>query len=40
MYNLMIYSKDQIKQVCTVIRDNLTTPIPISMEQEQLLTAM
>lgn len=40
MYNLMIYSKDQIKQVCTAIRDNLTTPIPISMEQEQLLTAM
>jgi hypothetical protein len=40
MYNLMIYSKDQIKRVCTVIREDALNPIPISMEQEQLLTAM
>jgi hypothetical protein len=40
MYNLMIYSKDQIKGVCKVIRENTMNPIPISMEQEQLLTAM
>ncbi len=36
----MIYSKDQIKHVCTVIREDADQPIPISMEQEQLLTAM
>ena len=40
MYNLMIYSKEQIKRVCTVIREDTVTPVPISMEQEQLLTAM
>ncbi len=40
MYNLMIYSKEQIKRVCTVIREDAANPIPISMEQEQLLTAM
>jgi hypothetical protein len=40
MYNLMIYSKDQIKRVCTVIREDTLNPVPISMEQEQLLTAM
>jgi len=36
----MIYSKEQIKRVCTVIREDPTNPIPISMEQEQLLAAM
>jgi hypothetical protein len=40
MFNLMIYSKDQIKRVCTVIREDPVNPIPMSMEQEQLLTAM
>jgi hypothetical protein len=40
MFNLMIYSKDQIKRVCTVIREDPVNPIPISMEQEQLLAAM
>ncbi len=40
MYNLMIYSKDQIKSICKVIREDTLNPIPISMEQEQLLTAM
>jgi len=40
MYNLMVYSKEQIKRVYTVIREDPTTPVPISMEQEQLLTAM
>lgn len=40
MYNLMIYLKDQIKRVCTVIREDTLNPIPISMEQEQLLTVM
>ncbi len=40
MYNLMIYSKDQIKGVCTVIREEVINPIPISMEQGQLLTVM
>jgi hypothetical protein len=40
MYNLMIYSKDQIKSVCKVIREDTLNPIPISMEQEQFLTAM
>jgi hypothetical protein len=40
MYNLMIYSKEQIKGVCKVIREDTLNPIPISMEQEQLLTAM
>jgi hypothetical protein len=40
MFNLMIYSNDQIKRVCTVIREDPVNPIPISMEQEQPLTAM
>lgn len=40
MYNLMIFSKEQIKGVCKVIRENADNPIPISMEQEQFLTAM
>jgi hypothetical protein len=40
MYNLMIYSKEQIKRVCTIIREDAANPIPISMEQEQLLTAI
>jgi hypothetical protein len=40
MYNLMIYSKDQIKSICKVIREDTLNPIPISMEQEQLLTTM
>jgi hypothetical protein len=40
MFNLMIYSKDQIKHVCIIIREDPVNPIPISLEQEQLLTAM
>jgi hypothetical protein len=40
MYNLMIYSKDQIKRVCTVIRERPVNPLHISIEQEQFLTAM
>jgi hypothetical protein len=40
MYNLMIYLKEQIKRVCTIIREDAANPRPISMEQEQLLTAM
>jgi hypothetical protein len=40
MYNLMIYSKEQIKRVCNVIREDPLNPLHISMEQEQLLTAM
>jgi hypothetical protein len=36
----MIYSKEQIKRACSVIREDAVNPIPISMEQEQLLTAM
>ena len=39
MYNLMIYSKEQIQGVCKVIRENGNS-ISISMEQEQLLTVM
>ncbi len=40
MYNLMIYSKEQIQGVCKVIQENIVNPIPISMEQEQLMTVM
>jgi hypothetical protein len=40
MYGMMIYSKEQIKRVCTVIRDRPVNPLHISIEQEQLLTAM
>jgi hypothetical protein len=40
MYGMMIYSKEQIKRVCTVIRDRPINPLHISIEQEQLLTAM
>jgi hypothetical protein len=40
MYGMMIYSKDQIKRVCTVIRERPVNPLHISIEQEQLLTAM
>jgi hypothetical protein len=40
IYNLMIFSKDQIKRICTVIREDPVTPISISMEQQQLLTAI
>jgi hypothetical protein len=40
MYNMLIYSKDQIKRVCMVIRERTVNPLNITMEQEQLLTAM
>jgi hypothetical protein len=40
MYSMMIYSKEQIKHVCTVIRERPVNPLHISIEQEQLLTAM
>jgi hypothetical protein len=40
MYNLLIYSKDQIKRVCTVLRERPVNPLNISLEQEQFLTAM
>jgi hypothetical protein len=40
MYSMMIYSKDQIKRVCTVIRECPVNPLHISIEQEQFLTAM
>jgi hypothetical protein len=40
MYNMLIYSRDQIRHVCKVLRERQTDPIPISMEHEQLLTAM
>jgi hypothetical protein len=39
MYNLLIFSKEQIKRVCKVLRDE-PNPLPISVEHEQLLTAM
>ncbi len=40
MYNMLIYSRDQIRRVCKVLRERQMDPIPISMEHEQLLTAM
>jgi hypothetical protein len=40
MYNMLIYSKEQIKRVCTVLRERPTAPLDISLEQEQFLTAM
>jgi len=40
MYNMLIYSKDQIKRVCTVLRERPVAPLDISLEQEQFLTAM
>jgi hypothetical protein len=40
MHNMLIYSKDQIKRVCTVLRKRVINPIDISLEQEQFLTAM
>jgi hypothetical protein len=39
MYGMMIYSKDQIKRVRTVIHERPVNPLHISIEQEQLLTA-
>jgi hypothetical protein len=39
MYNLLIFSKEQIKRICKVLRDE-PNPLPISVEHEQLLTAM
>ena len=40
MYNMLIYSKEQIKRVCTVLRERPAAPLDISLEQEQFLTAM
>jgi len=40
MFNMLIYSKDQSKRVCTVLRERLVDPLNISLEQEQFLTAM
>jgi hypothetical protein len=40
MYNMMIYSKEQIKRVCTVLRERPLNPLVITIEQEQLLTTM
>ncbi len=40
MYNLMIYSSEQIKCVCMVLRECPIDPLQISMEQEQFLMAM
>lgn len=40
MYNMLIYSKDQIKHVCMVICERTVNPLNITMEQEQFLTAM
>lgn len=40
MFNLLIYSKEQIKRLCTVLREHPVNPLNISLEQEQFLTAM
>ncbi len=40
MYNMMIYSKDQIKDVYTVIWECPINLLHISIEQEQFLTAL
>jgi hypothetical protein len=40
MYNLLIYSKEQIKRVYTVLRERPANPLNKSLEQEQFLTAM
>jgi hypothetical protein len=40
MYNMLIYSRDDIKRMCKVLRERQINPISINMEQEQLLTAM
>jgi hypothetical protein len=40
MYNMLIYSKEQIKHVWTVLRERPIAPLDISLEQEQFLTAM
>jgi hypothetical protein len=40
MYNLLIYSKEQIKRVYTVLRERPANPLNKCLEQEQFLTAM
>jgi hypothetical protein len=40
MFNMLIYSKEQIKRICTVLRERPVDPLNISLEQEQFLTAM
>jgi hypothetical protein len=40
MYNLFIYSNEQIKTVCKVLRERAVDLLNVSLEQEQFLTAM
>jgi hypothetical protein len=40
MYSLLIYSKEQIKTVCKVLRERTVDPLNVSLEQEQFPTAM